>query len=164
MVLRQDELNMLAKIAADPTYDDANHSAPSKKIALRLFRSGLIDGTPVEGSDAVVDHLFLTDLGSLALSWYGPTSDDDAVVDWYALRIKQKLLKRSTDPDKGPLIWRERGNGPHKLFERLVMEVGELAEQLFNRGSLENVIDESVDVGAVAMMIADYCKMVNDAS
>ncbi len=163
MALNKEQLQLLADINGDPAYDDADHSDETRRVAMNLFRTGLIEGVPVEGSDAAVDHLFLTEIGQLALTWYGPTSDDDAVVDWYALRMKQKLLKRITDANKGPLNWRERGSGPHKLFERLVMELGELAEQLFNKGSMENVIEEAVDCGAVAMMIADYCKMVNDA-
>ncbi len=158
-MIDQDQLDLMAKINADPAYDDSNHSDETRRISLKLFRSGLIDGTPVEGSDAAVDHLFLTDVGRLALSWYGPTSEDDAVVDWYALRIKQKLAKRSTDATKGPLNWRNADTSIHALFERLMMEVGELAEALFRGKSVEEVIGESVDVGAVAMMIGDKAKL-----
>ena len=164
MALEQNQIDLMAKINADPTYDDANHSVETRRIAMRLFRSGLVKGTPVEGSDTAVDHLFLTDIGQLALSWYGPTSDDEAVVDWYALRIKQKLAKRSTDPSKGVLNWRNPGNGPHKLFERFMMEVGELAEALFRGASMEEIIGECVDVGAVAMMIGDSAKIIDDAT
>lgn len=154
MAIAQNELNLMAAINADPSYDDANFSPAAQKLARRLYRSGLIEGVAVEGSDDAVEHLFLTDVGKLALTWYGPTSDDDAVVDWYALRMKQKLSKRSTDATKGVLNWRH-GPGVHALFERLIMEVGELAEALFRGKPIEHVIDESVDVGAVAMMIAD---------
>ncbi len=158
------ELDLMAKINADPAYNDANHTPQTREIARRLYRQGLIESVPVGGSDAPVDHLFLSDVGELALGWYGPTSDDDAVVDWYGLRIKQKLAKRSTDPSKGVLNWRNPGNGPHKLFERFMMEVGELAEALFRGASMEEIIGECVDVGAVAMMIGDSAKMIDDAS
>ncbi len=157
MAIAQNELDLMAAINADPSYDDANFSPAAQEIARRLHRKGLIEGAPVEGSDAAVDHLFLTDMGKLALSWYGPTNDDDAVVDWYALRMKQKLAKRSTDENKGVLNWRH-GPGVHALFERLMMEVGELAEALFRGKPVEDVIGESGDVGAVAMMIADKVK------
>ena len=163
-MIDQMQLDLMAAINADPSYDDANFSPAAQELARRLYRSGLIEGVPVEGSDAAVEHLFLTDVGKLALTWYGSTSDDDAVVDWYALRIKQKLAKRSTDPSKGVLNWRKPGNGPHKLFERFMMEVGELAEALFRGASMEEIIGECVDVGAVAMMIGDSAKMIDDAS
>ncbi len=168
MALNEYEIKMLNKINADPTYDDANHSAPSRDIAQRLFRMGLIEATPVEGSDETVEHLFLTDIGQLALSCYGATSDDDAVVNWYALRMKQKLLKRSTDATKGPLNWRGEPNSFQRLFIRFMMEVGELSEALFRldedegtiQERLERIIDESVDCGNVAMMVADFARMV----
>lgn len=166
MAIAKNELDMMARINSDPHYDTANHTPAEQVLARRLYRKGMIEieGAPVEGSDAAVDHLFLTDLGKLALSWYGPTSDDDAVVDWYTLRIKQKLAKRSTDATKGILNWRNPGNGPHKLFERFMMEVGELAEALFRGATMEEIIGECVDVGAVAMMIGDSAKMIDDAS
>lgn len=157
MAIAENELEMMARINAEPHYDDANHTPAEQELARRLYRKGMIEGAPVEGSDAAVDHLFLTDIGQLALKWYGPTSDDDAVVDWYALRMKQKLAKRSTDATKGVLNWRH-GPGVHDLFERLMMEVGELAEALFRNKPIEDVIGESVDVGAMAMMIADKVK------
>ncbi len=103
-----------------------------------------------------------------------PTSDDDAVVDWYALRMKQKLAKRSTDATKGVLNWRSGQNSLSRLYMRLMMEVGELSEVLFRLDEhvgtiqsdyieqMEKIIDESVDVGAMAMMIADFAKMVQD--
>ncbi len=156
-MINKNELDLMVEINADPAYDDANHSPETRESARLLYRRGLIGGQPVEGSDAAVDHLWLTDLGRLALSFYGPTSDDDDVVDWYALRMKAKFLERSTDVNKGPLNWRH-GPGIHALFERLMMEVGELAEALFHGKSTEAVIGESVDVGAVAMMIADKVK------
>ena len=171
-MIDQNQLDLMAKINADPAYDDSDHSDETRRIAMTLFRSGLIKGMPVEGSDAAVDHLFLTDVGKLALTWYGPTSDDDAVVDWYALRMKQKLLKRSTDPSKGPLNWRGERNSLQRLFMRFMMEVGELAEVLFRldedegtlKERLEGIVDESVDCGNVAMMIADYARMVQGMS
>ncbi len=169
-MIDQMQLELMAKINADATYDDANHSDETRRIAMKLFRSDLIYGTPVEGSDAAVDYLFLTDLGKLALTWYGPTSDDDAVVDWYALRMKQKLLKRSTDVTKGPLNWRGERNSLQRLFMRFMMEVGELAEVLFRLDEdegpiaerMERIVDEAVDCGNLAMMIADFTKMVRD--
>lgn len=167
-MIDKNQLDLMAAINADPSYDDANFSPAAQELARRLYRSGLIEGAPVEGSDTAVDHLFLTDVGRLALTWYGPTSDDDAVVDWYALRIKQKLAKRSTDPNKGVLNWRSERNSLQRLFMRFMMEVGELTEVLFrldeDKGTiqerLEVIIDESVDCGAVAMMVADYAKMI----
>ena len=49
-----------------------------------------------------------------------------------------------------------------------MMEVGELSEVLFRldedegtiRERLERIIDEAVDCGAVAMMVADFAHMV----
>lgn len=173
MAIPQNEIDMLAAIRNDPGYDDSNLRPAEQEIARRLLRKGLIDGVPVEGSDAAVDGLFLTDVGNLALTWYGPTSDDDAVVDWYTLRIKQKLAKRSTDATKGILNWREGQNSLSRLFMRFMMEVGELGQALYlldeNEGTIqermEGIIDEAVDCGAVAMMVADFAKMVQaDAS
>lgn len=40
----------------------------------------------------------------------------------------------------------------------------ELAEALFRGGTMEEIIGEATDCGAVAMMSADSSKMVNDAS
>ena len=170
MALKQKEIDMLGRIQADPTYDDANHNGAERVTAGRLFRSDLIEATPVEGSDVAVNHLFLTDVGRLALTWYAPTSDDDAVVDWYALRIKQKLAKRSTDPNKGVLNWRGERNSLSRLYMRFMMEVGELSEALLRldegegtvQERLDRIIDESVECGAVAMMVADFAKMVQD--
>lgn len=168
-MIAQNQLLLMAKINADPTYDDGNHTPAIREIARRLVRVGLIDAIPVEGSDAVVDHLLLTDLGKLALTWYGPTSDDDAVVDWYTLRMKQKLAKRSNDPNKGVLNWRGQKNSLSRLFMRFMMEVGELSEVLFRldepeniKDSLDRIIDEAVDCGAVVMMVADFAKMIQD--
>lgn len=174
MAIPQNEIDMMAEIRSDPVFDDSDLSPVRSGIARRLYRKGFIGGTPVEGSDAAVDHLFLTDIGQLALSWYGPTNDDDAVVDWYALRMKQKLLRRSTDVDKAPLKWRNGENSSlSRLYMRLMMEVGELSEALYrldeDEGTiperLERIIGEAVDCGAVSMMVADFARMVQaDAS
>lgn len=170
MALSKEQLKLMAEINSDPTYDDGNHSDKTRQIARTLFRSGMIQAIPIVDSDTAVDHLTLTDIGQLALRWHGPTSEDDAVVDWYALRIKQKLAKRSTDSNKGILKWRTGNNSLSRLHNRFVMEVGELSEALFrldeNEGTLqerlEGIIDEAVDCGAVAMMVADFAKMVQD--
>lgn len=174
MAIGKNELDLMAAINAEPSYDDANFSRAAQKLARSLYRSGLIEGVPVEGSDDAVEHLFLTDVGKLALTWYGPTSDDDAVVDWYALRMKQKLAKRSTDVTKGVLNWRSGQNSLSRLYMRFMMEVGELSEVLFRLDEhvgtiqsdyveqMEKIIEEAVDCGAMAMMVADFAKMVQD--
>ena len=170
MAIAQNEIDMMAEIRNDPAFDDSNLTPAKSEIARRLFKKGLIDGRPVEGSDANVDNLFLTQVGQLALMWYGETSDDDAVVDWYALRMKQKLAKRSTDATKGVLNWRGERNSLSRLYMRFMMEVGELSESLFRldedegtvQERMDRIIDESVDCGAVAMMVADFAKMVQD--
>lgn len=92
---------------------------------------------------------------------------DDAVVDWFAERMKEKLAERSSDPGKGPLNWRQQ-TMEHMLI-RHTMEDGELAETIWtfvghqaNNVSLksaeliiQDIINEAVDSANTAMMIAD---------
>ncbi len=76
--MNAEQLEVLKDIAGDPFYDDANGSRALVRIRRWLFRHGFIDGIPVEGSDAPVEHLFLTAKGKEALNQLEEASRDTA--------------------------------------------------------------------------------------
>ena len=62
------ELDILKEIAKDSSYDDANLHGERQKAATRLWRKGLIKAYNVEGSDAPVEALRLSEKGKAFLT------------------------------------------------------------------------------------------------
>ncbi len=65
------EADLFRLIAAGRITDDANLDRHQIRATRRLYRAGLIDAVPVEGSDAAVDGLSLSEMGRryLTLMW-----------------------------------------------------------------------------------------------
>lgn len=61
--LTEEDWEMLRRISKDIAFDDANLSRHEILITRRLLTRGLIDACPVEGSDAAVDALWVTQAG-----------------------------------------------------------------------------------------------------
>jgi len=62
------DLELLKAIAADKTYDDANHNDSQRRSARYLYNQELISATPIEGSDANVEVLEITEKGKERLA------------------------------------------------------------------------------------------------
>ena len=69
--LTPEQLGVLKDIASDPFYDDANGARGLVRVRRWLYRQGYIGAIPVEGSDAPVEHLFLTAKGTEVLHMGG---------------------------------------------------------------------------------------------
>lgn len=65
--LKDPEARLLRAVASGSVDDDANLDTKDKKAARRLYKLGLLAAAPVEGSDAPVDALAITEVGVLVL-------------------------------------------------------------------------------------------------
>ena len=66
--MKNDLLALLQRIHSGAVTDDANLSEADRAIARRLYCEGLIWALPVEGSDAPVEALGLTETGRAYLT------------------------------------------------------------------------------------------------
>ncbi len=74
-------LSMLRRINSGAVSDDANLSEADQATARQLYQEGLIWAVPLEGSDATVEALGLTEAGTAHLNllrarWLGQARSD----------------------------------------------------------------------------------------
>jgi len=62
------DLELLRAIAASKAYDDANHNDSERRSARYLYNQELISACPLEGSDANVEVLEITEKGKERLA------------------------------------------------------------------------------------------------
>jgi hypothetical protein len=78
----------------------------------------------------------------------------EAVVDWFAERMKAKLREPRNEAKGG---WRD--DGYLELMSRLSEECRELETEICDpMGSIQMLVDEAADVANFAMMIADRAR------